>query len=360
MKKIAFVILFAIMFITPAYAAEIDDFGTDEVMSALDSDTKSLLNDAYNGFSFEKIGEPDNLLQTIDDTVGERASKPFGAFLMLMGIIMVSAIFGNMNIRNDMTPTVNFVISLMFAASLMLPVSEFLKRVGDVIESSRIFISAYAPVYAAVTVSSGAPSTAASYCTLTVAASEISALVITDFLLPLIGIFSGLALVAGMSDIFKLEMLTAGAEKLIKTVIGAVSTVFIGILTVKTIIASCGDSVAFRSAKYVVSGFVPVAGGILGESLASVFSCMKYIKGTVGAFGIIAGGFIFLPVMAECMLWQMCAGAAGYFAEVFEIKSAVSILKSVSSILGMVMYLLLFMIMLLIVTTAAVLIGGGA
>lgn len=364
MKKLILIIAFAFIFAMPSYAAEYNDvmneIGASELVDSLDSETRQLLDEVYGGFEFEKMEEPEALFSTLADIASEKAFKPLGALTMLIGIIVASAVAGNLNLKNEMTSTINFMISLMTAAVLMMPIASFIEKVSDVIQNSQVFISAYVPVYAAIVVSSGSPATAASYCTLTVAASEISAFVITEFLLPMTGIFSGISLVAGMTDIFKLDRLAFGAEKLIKSAIGIISTVFIGILSVKTIISSCGDSVAYRSAKYVVSGFVPVAGGILGESLATVFSFMKYIKGTVGAFGIIAGGFIFLPVIAECVIWQLCVGAAGYMADVFDVKSASSILKSAGSILGIVMYLILFMILLLIVTTAAVLIGGGA
>jgi len=135
--------------------------------------------------------------------------------------------------------------------------------------------------------------------------------------------------------------------------------VFTGVLTVKSVIAGAGDSLSLRSAKFVISTFVPVAGSALGDSLVAVSSGMKYVKGTIGAFGLIAGGFIFIPVIIQNLLWLACTGFGIYAAEVFEVKEISGLLKIISSVLKIMLALLLFFVMILIVSTAVLLIHNS-
>ena len=68
---------------------------------------------------------------------------------------------------------------------------------------------------------------------------------------------------------------------------------------------SAVDSTGARAARFMVSSFVPVVGGALGEALGTITGCVKMIKSGVTAFGLLAEGALFLPVLLECVLWPV-------------------------------------------------------
>ncbi|HOV69277.1 MAG TPA: stage III sporulation protein AE, partial [Clostridia bacterium] len=58
------------------------------------------------------------------------------------------------------------------------------------------------------------------------------------------------------------------------------------------------DGILLRTAKYTVSGMVPVIGGMLGDSADLVVGCGLMIKNAIGTAGL---GVIALTVLAPCI-----------------------------------------------------------
>ena len=50
---------------------------------------------------------------------------------------------------------------------------------------------------------------------------------------------------------------------------------------------------------------VPVVGGALSDALGSVQSCVKLLKTSVGAYGIIIAVMTFLPLLIESISWLL-------------------------------------------------------
>jgi len=145
-------------------------------------------------------------------------------------------------------------------------------------------------------------------------------------------------------------------------VLGFCMTVFAGLLTVHSIVASSMDETTAKAAKFVVSSFVPVVGSALGDALQTVTGCVKLLKSGVGAFGLLAGALIFLPVILQCLLWMVtlnvCAGAG----DIFELKEITSLLRAVAKAVELILAIVLCCLTVLTVSTAIVLLmgkGGG-
>ena len=80
--------------------------------------------------------------------------------------------------------------------------------------------------------------------------------------------------------------------KLLKWVAGGVLTtlitVFVFYLTVSGAIAGSADALAQKTAKTMLSGMIPVVGGILADAAETVVAGAGTLKGTVGVLGMLA------------------------------------------------------------------------
>ncbi|MDR1565186.1 MAG: stage III sporulation protein AE [Oscillospiraceae bacterium] len=376
MKKIfTLLALLIILTILPAVSAkamesdaiqeQLESAGASDLADSLPQESSKLLEQAYQGgFSIESMQnlELGGVLNALAGSAKEQMKNPLNALIFIVGLIILCAVLGGMKeglASGSMGTALSFMVSLAMSAVLILPVKEFMDKASQTIEGANVFLYAYVPVYAAAAASAGEPLSAASYTAVTLGAAELISTLISTAVLPLMGIFLGVSLIASLSDGFKLEALAAGAESCVKWLLGILATVFTGVLTVKSVVAGAGDSLSLRSAKFVVSTFVPIAGSTLGDSLAAVCSGMKYIKGTIGAFGLIAGGFIFIPIIMQNLLWMACVGIGSYTAEIFGVGEAAKLLKTVGSVLRIMLTLLLFVVMIMIISTAVLLITGG-
>ena len=93
------------------------------------------------------------------------------------------------------------------------------------------------------------------------------------------------------SSIFSNQLLKAAAritKWCATTVMTGITIVVSGYITVTGLIAGSGDAVAVKTARTVISGTLPVVGGILSDAAAVVLSAASIIKNAAGAFSLIA------------------------------------------------------------------------
>jgi len=140
---------------------------------------------------------------------------------------------------------------------------------------------------------------------------------------------------------------------------GFCMTVFTGLLTMHGIVATALDSTGTRAAKFVVSSFVPVIGNALGEALHTINGCVKMLKSGVSAFGLLAGIFIFLPIIIQCLMWLITINVCAGISEIFDQHEITSLLKASVSVLETMLGIILCCMTVLTVSTVIMLIIGG-
>lgn len=75
---------------------------------------------------------------------------------------------------------------------------------------------------------------------------------------------------------------------------------FVGLLSIKGLLAGAADSAVAKGAKFLIGSFVPVVGGAVSDALGSIVSSLSLVRGATGAFGILAVLLIALPVLPSC------------------------------------------------------------
>lgn len=144
-------------------------------------------------------------------------------------------------------------------------------------------------------------------------------------------------------------------QKTVTVTLGFLSTVFVGLLSIKGLLAGAADSAAAKGAKFLIGSFVPVVGGAVSDALGSIVSSLSLVRGATGAFGILAVLLIALPVFAELLLWLLTLNLCAIGADLFGQGKASALLRSVASALVILGAILLFNAVLLIISTALML-----
>lgn len=109
----------------------------------------------------------------------------------------------------------------------------------------------------------------------------------------------------------------------------------------------------------MIGSFVPVVGGALEDAFGTVQSCVKLLKSGVGAFGLLAGAFIFLPVILECVLWILTLSACSAIGEIFALKEITTLLKATTKVLETMLAIILCSMTVLMISTVLILVIGG-
>ena len=239
------------------------------------------------------------------------------------------------------------------------PIVSCIANAAAVIKTAAGFLLACVPVLAGIMIVAGQPAAAGSYNLLMMAAGNVISLLSANILVPMMNIFLALSIVSAVSPNINLNGLCEAFSKAAKWIMGFCMTIFTGLLTMHGIVATAMDSTGTRAAKFVVSSFVPVVGNALGEALHTINGCVKMLKSGVSAFGLLAGIFIFLPILVECIVWlitlQVCIGVG----DIFDLKEITSLLKASGNVIETLLSIILCCMMILMVSTVIMMIIGG-
>lgn len=190
------------------------------------------------------------------------------------------------------------------------PILACVQRAGQMVESLSNFMLGFIPVFATVTALSGQPATGGTYHVLLFSATQIVSQVLVRIVVPFLMLYLAFSIAGSIFPQLKMDGFIASAKKIATVLMGLSLTLFVGLLTVQAFVGTSADTVTIKTTKFVVGNLVPVVGGALSDAVSSVQGCLKLLKSTVGAFGIIASLFIFIPIVLESLVWVVTLNIA--------------------------------------------------
>ena len=347
------------------YQEQMEASGADELPDSLPDETNELLEGlgigSLNADEFLNLS-PDKLLNQALNIMGEQSRDPLRCVVSIIGIMLLCAFLQGMKVsfgEQDLTRIFGIVCVLMCIALMVSPILSCIHDASETIHGSFVFMTAFIPVLGSVMTVSGQTVTATSYSFLMLGASETISALCSNFILPLLHIILALSITSSAAPKLNTSGLTAFLHKTVKWILGFSMSIFVSIMSLQTIVGSASDTVAGKAAKFVVGSAIPVVGGALSEAITSVQSYLGLLKTTVGAFGIIAGAGIFLPIIIRIILWQIGIQLCSAVGELLGLSEISGLLKSVGSVMGLLLAVLLCTALMIIISTGIMLTIGG-
>ena len=356
-------LLAAILFFAlPAYAEEIDGvlwsagtasteaFGAEQWQAQLEASgadmLPGLLPEGAKG-SMEENGisqvdyeallslSPMDFFRSIWAMAKERARQPLAAFGALLGLLLLCAMLEGLQSLGDTTVAEVFaIVSVLTVAAAVTPaLVSCITETALAIQDCAAFIASFIPVFASVVTAAGQPATAGVYTGLLFLACQVVSQAVAEGLVPLMGIYLAFCVAGSIAPGIHIASVAKAIQQTVCWVLGLLVTVFVSLLSIQTLTASGSDQVLGKTAKFLLGSFVPVVGG-LGDAFSAAQGYLRLLKTTVGAFGILAALFTFLPVFLQVFLWYLSASAASALGETLGVKQAAGLLKSAAATLG--------------------------
>jgi stage III sporulation protein AE len=134
---------------------------------------------------------------------------------------------------------------------------------------------------------------------------------IKTIVFPLIIMSALLSLVNHISDTIKIQRLAAVFKQLAQLSLSLLLTIFVGIITIRSIYASALDKVTLRTTKFITDNAIPVVGKMFSDTIevaAGYVMMLKHALGILGVF-IIFGIIIFplLKIAAIVLIYRLTA-----------------------------------------------------
>lgn len=363
-------LLFLFSFQVSAESASADKFyynqykssGADELEGYLPEETREYFKD--NNIDPLKSGwtdslEPKNVFTHILSFLKSGAKGPFAAGSVIVAIILVSSALNGMDIRGASSVSTGYAVSLTAAAAVITPIFSVISAGANALKGCAAFMVAFVPVFAVIVASSGAAATSASMSGLLLGACQAVNLIADFVIMPLMGGYLAISIASNVSPLVENSGLASGIKKICYWVMSLLTTVFLGILSIQTAVNASADTLSLKTAKFIIGSSVPMAGTALSEALTTVTASMGMLKTTVGIYGVIACAAVFLPILAELVLWRITFNITATISDLMSVPKISSVLRSADTVLSVLIGIILLTAAMFIISLGVVLAAGG-
>lgn len=348
------------------YQEQMDASGANELFGALDEETQELLRQlGVYGIDFDNIlnVSPKSLLSLFLEILSGEIKNPLKMFAGVLGILLLCAIMECFKVsfsEKTLGGLFSLVSTVLIGLIVIVPLMECISHTCSAIALSANFMLVFIPVITVLLAAGGKPITASGLHLIIFTVAEIISRFSSGLLVPLLCIYLAFSIAGALSPDIHLGGLSETLKKTVNFILGLCSTVFVSLVSLQGVLSQSADSVTARTTKYLLGSFIPVVGSAIGDTISTVQGCVDLAKNTVGAFGLIAALLIYIPVLAELIVWIICVQVCSAGAALFGLRTAGEMLKAVYYTLTLLLSILLFCAVLFIVSTGIMVMIGGS
>ncbi|MCD7731202.1 MAG: stage III sporulation protein AE [Oscillospiraceae bacterium] len=345
-------------------AAEELGVNLDGIGDSLSSDVSEILEenditaDNIEGISSVSVGD---VLGYVVDELISRAKYPLKIFIMLVCVIILGAAVEGMgsSISDKSLGRVYGIVGVLIAVGIISePVTECIGTASETLSSGGSFMITYIPIFSGITASSGAVTSAVAYNAMLLVASEAAVQISANYIMPITSLCMALGVIEAINPSVNITCITVFVTKAVKFVLGFIMTVFIGLLSIQSIIGASADTIGVKAAKYLVSNCVPVIGGAVADAYTTLKSSLGILRGGVGFFGIAAIFLTVVPPLASISLMKLIFATAEMLGEMFDLGGIKTLMKNASSVMSILLSLIVCFSVMLIISTAVIMMVG--
>ena len=326
----------------------LDQITDDDVNDVLKDNDISLKDpDSVSNISFGTV--IDKLLSEFTDSL----KKPMIMLGKILAIILLCTIAQNIAISgSSLTKTFNTMGILATITVMYETVSVTIETVQQALTRLSEFMISYVPIFSSVTAVGGNVSASGSYYAMTLIACEIIGLVGNKIIMPFLSIVMAISLVSAINPNLQFSGAAESIKKACQWLLGGVTTLFVGMLSIQGIAGSASDSLVTRTAKFAASSFIPIIGGAVSEAYSTLYGSIGVIRTGVGTIGIIAILIMVLKPIIAIIAAKFSISLAQIISGIFGQKESCEFLKSTNAVLSIGLSVVVCFSLIFIISTA--------
>ncbi|MDE6657820.1 MAG: stage III sporulation protein AE, partial [Oscillospiraceae bacterium] len=280
---------------------------------------------------------------------------------LLIGVILLSALAGSLkHQKNAITQIYDVITVLCATGAIITPFTEIFLHATQILEKSADFMLLFSAIFGGILGVNGNLTASVGYQSAMVILCNIALEIAVKILFP----FLTMCLAMGLVDAVNPEISLSGIVKLIQKItvwiLGFLMALFLGFLSVQSIVSNATDKLGTKAIKYAISGFIPFVGGAISDAYTAVLGSMNVLKSATGMIGILAIIALLLPVLIELFLYKAVTAIASAIAELFSASGLVRLFKNLESVLSVGFSVAVsFSVMFIVSTGIMIALGSG-
>lgn len=180
--------------------------------------------------------------------------------------------------------------SIAYLVLMVLAINSFhlaISYARDAITNMSDFMLAMIPLVIALLASVGNLATATMFHPLIIFMINVSGMIISYVVFPLLFLSALLSIVSLFSERYKVTQLATLLRNIAMGVLGSFLTIFLAVMSIQGATTAVTDGVTLRTAKYLTGNFVPIVGRMFSDAADTVLNASLLVKNAVGLAGVI-------------------------------------------------------------------------
>lgn len=304
---------------------------------------------------------PSQVIEYLWESFKDKLTYPLKILASLIAVILISVLVSTSedSFTNKSLSGIFGVISVLISVGIISEaVSACINTASEALTSGSRFMIGYVPAFAGIAASSGSITSATAYNMLVVLVSQGATQIFVNIIVPVLSLCMALGIVEAINPDFRLSVITEGIKKGVTFMIGLIMTVFIGLMSLQSIVGASADTLGVKAAKYMVANWVPFVGGAIADTYTTVKHSLGLLRGGAGFFGIAAIFVMIVPPLLEIIAMRLIIIAADIISDILDVSQIRILLKNTSWIMSIALSVLMcFSVMFIISTTILMLVG---
>ena len=349
MKK--FTVIFVIFLTMPvfclrAFASDdfyynvAEEFGTEQLDEGLSEKEKKLTGRFDVKGSYDAGGALSRIWRSFVDDVFDSLKANLNFFTTLLGLALLSSLCASFCSGCNTSGFVELIACASTALIIVDSVDGIISQTVEAMYRLSDYSKAALPVVFTAAAAGGALSSAAAKFAAISFALDILMSISQRLIIP--SVYAYLALTVSNS-LFSNPLLTS-VQRLFKWISGILMTgMTLSFTTYISMVGAIGaavDASTVKTARTVISGVLPVVGGMISDASAMLMSAAAVVRNCSGVFGLIAVTAMCAGPFAILSVKMLLLKAAAAIAEALQSGKLSSLLSGLSTAVGLLMGLL--------------------
>ena len=235
---------------------QLDAVGADELLEELPDDAKNLMEGAgITEIDYKQLLtlSPSQFFGSVWELVIQRLRAPLTVFASVLGTVLLCALLDCLktSLWEGSLSTVFTAVSVVcIAAAVVSPITDCITTTVAAIHDYSNFILSFIPIFSSIVTVGGQAVTATTYTTFLFAACQVVSQIAANMLVPLMGIYLAFCIVGNLAPGIDITSVAKTIKSTVCWALGLLLTLFVGLLSLQTMVASGSDTVASKTANF--------------------------------------------------------------------------------------------------------------
>lgn len=190
---------------------------------------------------------------------------------------------------------ITYIIFITMVSLTLIGFKDVLEICNDTIDSTVGLMKVIMPVLITLLVLIGFPITSTVLNPIFIGGVTFINIIFKKFLFVSISLAFAILVINNISKIIKLKKLSSFIKQINLVSIGAMFTIYLGLVSMQGLYVKSIDNFAVKTTKYAIGNFIPVVGNFVSDSVDMLLSSSQLIKGVFGGIGLVL-------LVAVCLL----------------------------------------------------------